>query len=414
MKKMLLPAVKAGCCILAAALVGLMLLCAVYLMPTDQMDAHLYPSAAVIAKEGAFPHSDITGYLDNHTDATILLNAAHKNTGSLLENVLQVKRYSVSGMSPDESLVAIYQNGETEYVSESYQRYWHGYLVIVKPLLHVMDFSAIRVLNMVIGLGVVTFAVYLFLKRHLSHLIIPYILIILLLRPVGVFQSLQYSSCFYLMSASVIAMLLLKNPKKHAFYVFLFSGIATAYFDFLTYPLATFGVAAAVYYVRTEDSLKGKLLDFLNLFALWCVGYVGMWASKWILAALLSQGDVLKEVAERLVMRSSLSADGGEMYNLWDAIGNNLAHLVNIPVMALMAVFVVVSLVVFRKRSGKLTKHHKHNLVLFGILAALPIIWYAFTINHSVNHSIFTHKALVVTAFAGMCMASPGKPSAKE
>lgn len=374
------------------------------------MNEHLYPSAEVIAKEGTFPYSDITGELDNFTDSTILLNAAHKNTGSFIENVLQVKRYSVPGKNPAESLVAIYKDGETDYISADYQRYWHGYLLIVKPLLYFMDFAAIRVFNMVAGIAVIAFIIYLFVKKRLYNLIVPYVLSILLLKPVGIFSSLQFSSCFYLMSASVIAILLIKDTKKYAFYVFLFSGIATAYFDFLTYPMATFGVAAAIYYVRTEASLKGKLLDFAKLLSLWCVGYAGMWASKWVLSALLAQGNVFSEVLDRLVMRSSLSADGGEQFNLWNAICRNLKQMINKPMALLIFLFVLVSviyIVVSYKHSARLTKNHMRNVVLFVALAALPIVWYTFTINHSVIHSFFTSKALVVSAFSGMCIFSP-------
>lgn len=410
MKKIVLLVAKAGCCIISSALVGFILLSAVFLIPTDRMNEHLFSSAEVIAREGTFPYSDITGELDNFTDSTILLNAAHKNTGSFIENVLLVKRYSVPEKNPAESLVAIYKNGETNYISANYQRYWHGYLLVVKPLLYFMDYSSIRVLDAVVGTSVIAFTIFLFIKKRLHNLVIPYVLSILLLKPVGIFSSLQYSSCFYIMSASIIAILLIKDTKKYAFYVFLFSGIATAFFDFLTYPMATFGVAAAIYFIITYDTLKGKILNLIKIFSLWFVGYVGMWVSKWALTSLLVEGDILTEVIERLVLRSSLSADGGERFNLWNAIYRNIKQIINKPMALLIFVFVLVSviyIIVSYKRSARLTKNQMRNIVLFITLTALPFVWYTFTINHSVIHSFFTNKSLVVSAFSGMCIFLP-------
>ena len=187
--------------------------------------------------------------------------------------------------------------------------------------------------------------------------------------------------------------------------------MATAYIDFLTYPVATFGVAAAVYFAITnDDTLKQKLLDMLKLVALWSVGYVGMWGYKWILCALCSKGNIVDDILERLVMRSSLSADGGSRFNLLNAIFGNIKQFIDKPTALLIIVLVIASfcyLLIVYKKLRCLPVEHIRNIMPFAILAMLPFVWYSFTINHSVVHSWFTNKALVVSAFSGMCIFWP-------
>ena len=411
MKKIIKTSLTAVLCLILSVLIGTALLTAVFLIPTDGIKENLVSSAEVISQEGTYPDTPLTGRLDNFTDSIMLLEAGHDCSDSLLEHVMLVKRDIVSDKNPVDSLTAIYLEGETEHHPVTYERYWHGYLVFLKPLLTFMDYSAIRVLNAAVQIILILITVFLFVKRKYYNLIAPYLLAVLLLKPVGVFNSLQYSSCFYVMALSVIALLLLKSIKKHALYVFLFAGIATAYFDFLTYPLATYGIAAAIYFVITADTLKGKIIDFLKISIPWCFGYIGMWASKWILSIFFIERDTTTNLIKHLLMRSSLSADSESEYNLWNAFYKNVYEVIYNNVSSVfIGVFIIVSLIimiVMYKRTGKFSLNHIRNIIPLLCIFAIPFMWYAVTINHSVVHFWFTNRELVVSAFAGMCLFAP-------
>ena len=85
--------------------------------------------------------------------------------------------------------------------------------------------------------------------------------------PIAMAKSFQFSSCYYVFTAGTIALLLLKDSTRSrlAYLVFLNIGIMTAYVDFLTYPIATFGVAAIIGVALSRDNnLEEKLIEIVR------------------------------------------------------------------------------------------------------------------------------------------------------
>lgn len=70
-------AVKMLAAIFGAICLGIVLMFAVYCLPTDSMNRHLQESKAVFEEEGSYPryHSWCSSTLDNFTDALMLLSA---------------------------------------------------------------------------------------------------------------------------------------------------------------------------------------------------------------------------------------------------------------------------------------------------------------------------------------------------
>ena len=92
--------------------------------------------------------------LDHHTDSIIPLNAVDSSDGSVIDRAMEVPRgaieanYSEAGYTiPSDDLFAHYVDGTDFDGTEIYPRYWHGCLVLVKPLLEVLDYASIRVVN---------------------------------------------------------------------------------------------------------------------------------------------------------------------------------------------------------------------------------------------------------------------------
>ena len=101
---------------------------------------------------------------------------------------------------------------------------------------------------------------------------------------------MQYYACFYL---SFIAMLvLLWKPGyflKNRFAVcilFLVTGICTSYFDFLTYPIVTLGLPLCVWLLLIPYHNK-CIWQLVENAVFWAIGYLGMWAEKWILSSVV-------------------------------------------------------------------------------------------------------------------------------
>lgn len=398
--------------ILIAALVGALLLTAVYLLPTAPMEANLADSAATFESEGTYPvlFSWCTSQLDNYTDAIILQNAAHNSGAGPLTQAMAVQRHAIGGLNPAESLVQHYAHGVEFDAEEPYYQYWHGYLLYAKPLLMLLNYDGIRVVNTVVQLTLLALLVFLLWKKDMKRYILPFLIAIAFLMPAAMAKSLQFTSCYCIFMAGSIALLLMKDrlEAKEA-YIFLTLGIATAYFDFLTYPMATLGVPAVIYCcMRRRTTVGETLFKGIKLCFSWGVGYIGMWASKWILGSIVIGGNVLTAATEALTERSSLTGAQGDnpVLNLYVSLMVNVKSFIMTPVTLVMAVVVTVLLVLLILAIRK----HKpafidlvRGVFPFLVLACLPPVWYLATTNHSIIHHWFTNKALIATVLAALC-----------
>lgn len=392
--------------LIVAAGLGTLLLWAVYCLPIDSIEQHVRSSAVTIQEEGVYPrlYSWCHSQLDNWTDSIMLLEAADATDASALEKAMLAYRGTIDDSNPAETLIAHYiQNVEFTRTTD-YARYWHGYLVALKPLLSFFDYSTIRIINGAIQFIALLLVCVLMKRKGLNPYIIPYILCYLILMPIAMAKSFQFSSCYYVFTAGTIALLLLKDSTRSrlAYLVFLNIGIMTAYVDFLTYPIATFGVAAIVGVALSRDNnLEEKLIEIVRNGILWCLGYGGMWGAKWIIASITTGHNVFTNALDAFTSRTStLSADGLTQYSVFICEIMNYTFFIKTPFIIFVIIFCVY---VFIKH----IRHHNfsHEWVLaislpYTIISFAPMVWYAFATNHSYIHYWFTNKACVVTLAA--------------
>lgn len=150
MKAFLKMISKLAALVALSAVTGLLLLILVYFLPTAPMEAHMAESVETFRREGTYPVTDIMGVdtrLDNYTDALMLLSAAYPGVESILEKALKVYRYTDAfDTDPTLTLIAHYGDGmPAETIA--YERYWHGYLLTLKPALSVLNYGQIRLFN---------------------------------------------------------------------------------------------------------------------------------------------------------------------------------------------------------------------------------------------------------------------------
>lgn len=398
--------------VLAAILVGALLLTIVYCIPTGRMEDHLAQSAAVFHEEGVMPQlfSWCTSFLDNYTDAIMLSNAAHSGTASAMVQAMTAARNQIEGMDPAASVAAHYVEGVPFDQEIPYYQYWHGYLLFIKPLLFLTTYQNIRILNAVFQLALLSILVVLMFRKGLKAYIVPYLLGIAFLMPVAMALSLQFAPCYCIMTIGSIAVLIAGDRLDSIdWLLFLYLGIATSYFDFLTYPVATLGIPAAFYFLlqKTAPILKTFLRGLRICFS-WGFGYVGMWAGKWILGSIITGTNILTTASDKLTERSSanVAADESLLLNMYAAISVNVKHFIRTPATLLLGIFILIVLVLlFRQWKNCRTSlmQAAQTLFPFFVLAVMPVVWYMATTNHSTIHYWFTGKALVVSVFAGSC-----------
>ena len=397
-----------GLNLLLAVLGGTALLLAVFALPSDEaVEEHMHASAEILEREGMHPnlYPWCLSRLDNYTDAIMLMNAADDTDESTVRRAMLVYRGKYDkDREPDpcQDFVDHYGRGESFDGKESYSRYWHGYLLFLKPLLRWMDYAQIRTLNGILQTAVLLWLLWLLRKRGLGRYILPMVLSVGMLMPVALARSLQFSDCYYLLMLGSIALLRHfpgKDPKRVLGTVFLNLGISVAYFDFLTYPLATYALPMAVALLLMDDaSTEEKLCAVIRCGIAWGLGYAGMWSGKWVMAALTTGDSTFASAAEAIALRlSDVDVDGVTQCTVVGTIFSNFAIFCFTPVLA------AVCFVFIRRLPGKMKKQDGMGQILpFVLLALLPFLWYAVLKNHSAIHFCFTNKALMASVFSAL------------
>ena len=392
-----------------SAAAGTLLLMAVYRLPVAPIQQHL---AEGIPYTGAdFDHTYpsllpfSSSMIDGFTDSLILLESGSDISDTLLHNALLVPHSKISSqhdsdINPAQTLYAHYIKGVPFTAVATYARYWHGYLVLTKPLLSVFNFRQIQILNGIVQLGLVTLVCWLLKRRALGAYIPAFLLVWLMLMPPALFLCMQFTPCWLIALVCTLLLLWMDDAHlaSHGWLVFLYSGIAVAYFDFLTYPLMAFGIPAVFYALLMQQQRSEYTLARLIRFGIvWGWGYAAMWASKWVLATLLTSENVLRDAFSQAAFRSSSStAVSGITCSAISTLFANLSLFFFTP--ASLAVLAFILYTAHKTyRAGHLPwARLQKQLLFYGLLGALPILWYTLLRNHSYIHFWFTKNALSV------------------
>jgi hypothetical protein len=234
-----------------------------------------------------------------------------------------------------------------------------------------------------------------------AELILPFLGLYFFLSPITLASAMQYSSCFYVMMLTLIAMFALHpylNDERRN-YLFLLDGIMVAYFDFLTYPPITVAIPLITYLAIDEEcrhSVKKSVKAVFFYTASWSVGYAGMWAMKWVLASLLTDQNVIYD-ALKTVKHDSGVLDSE--YTYWTTLKSNLA-ICNWRVLLSLFLLVLIYLI-----GRKIVKHDSidwcmlPSAVAILFVSAYPFIWYYLTQMHSSNHNWFVWRELGISVY---------------
>lgn len=407
------------CALLLAAALGTALLSGLFRPLTPEAAARLeknaLASARIFQREGLYP--DLFPWcesrLDNFTDATMILEAADLTRAAPLRRAMLVYRgaFPQDGyVDPCETMVRHYLQDEAYTGIQTYPRYWHGYLLLLRPLLFWMDYGAIRALNGAVQ-GLLCGGVLLLLwRRGLGRFVPAYLASMLLLMPRVTAYSLQYSACCYLFTLGTLLLLALGPRVGRARVcggVFLALGIATAFFDFLTYPIAVFGVPAVFYLcLRSGDAPELRLAGLVRGGVLWGAGYAGMWSLKWVFASLLTGENVLQNAFAAVTNRlSNFNLDKTMRFSRIQVERTNLLSFFRTPAALLAAALVLWYVFRLLQRKGNPLEEKALFLTAmpYALVGVLPVVWRAVTVNHAGIHYWFTGKGCVVTALACMC-----------
>ena len=411
MKKNFQRVLQAICVLTAGVIIGFTLICVMYALPTDRVSAHVQESGNELVAEGDYwvmmPQKDNT-ILDNFTDCIMLLSSAYSGDEGIIEKAAINYRTYQTGMTKEESCQVCGTVPEDQQNVVSYPRYWHGYMVVLKPLLIFLNLGQIRDVNMFVVLSFMVITCILLHRQKKVRYIIPYLLTCCFINPFTVSNSLQNSTVFHVTSIAVIVMLIFYEKKKFSdqlWMYFMIVGMMTSYVDFLTYPVVSMALPLMFYLiVCKESSLKRNLISVVTYSATWGVGYVGMWASKWILSSVLMGKNYITEAVESIMIRSG-NVVGEKNITLLDVFIKLSRYLAKSSFMYLAMIFIfacAILLVITRRKWNKTSKS-----LMFLIISVYPYIWFTLTKNHSYIHTIFTYRDMSILLMGISCALLP-------
>lgn len=358
---------------------------------------------------------------DNYADCITAGIAYHLSGENPFISVISADYNRVKGENVN---VSFYREMQGEEVStESYSRYWHGSAAVVRLLYTVMNAETMRYMMTIVGI-ILQLCVLIELVRR-KQAVLGWIYIIAFLAVNGLFalECMEYAWVFILIPVGVLLLLnpRINNKQSKICLAFMVMGMLTAFFDFLTTETLTFTIPFTIYYIvvynnRLQKDINKKLsrqswLALLYSGLSWCIGYAGMFLSKWFLVWItLGKGALdtaINSAMERVGGEVSLSlnmadekADLGQrlqgiaVRNLgclfWGNSGMKVSTvlLISLSVVSLLAVFWYLT------RKERLNKWNRGILV---IISLVPIVRFLLLSNHSYVHYFFTYRALMAT-----------------
>lgn len=143
--------------------------------------------------------------------------------------------------------------------------------------------------------------------------------------------------------------------------------------------------------LQNSRSLEEKLFLIVKCGIFWCIGFGGMWVSKFIISRLVcgySFSRIMNMVASDSLSKKAL---------LPSVEASNLTTFLHTPVSWLVILVIDNKFQKIRKNTS-INQHEAYRTVFpYLLISLVPFVWYAFATVHSAAHYWFTNKACAVS-----------------
>lgn len=382
-------------------------------IPNKFIEKNMQKSADQLLEKGektaiAFINKPII--LFNFTDALMLNTIYSTESDKPLETSLVARRNFVKGSQKNiyEDTLPPGKTGKNQasYTSETFQtkelydtvngddkndcieyaRYWHGYMVILKPLLIFLDYEKIQIESKILFLILTTWLLYLIFKKIGIKEAFIFGLAFLIS---GVFIcaiSLNAIIPFYIAVIAGIYILCRNEKNKNLGFLFCIVGTFTSFFDLLTTPLVTLGIPLIIE-ILLNSKEKG-IKKTIKLCCCWGIGYALTTILKWIITDIILDRNVVITSLQQFFYRTGTGTKKLPILT----ITRNVEYYGKYMFLILSIVTVII--LIYRFVKNKKLDYKDTNLF---IISVLPYIWLEILKNHSVIHSFFTYRILIIS-----------------
>ena len=397
------------------------------LIPQENIKENVAESAQIMKEQGERVLIWSMGRelpVHNSTDAIMLNMTYSLSNDDLVKSILKPSRNKVPGVTSQEIVkdaigdlpreddeylmteeLSELVNHNSEQKVYEYARYWHGYIPLLKVLLLVFNITQIRTLFFIITILLIGYLIYRIWKENKILAIstmICFFMFDLLIWPLNI-------QGVFVMIITLAMSCFIANKKinsKNISLAFFIVGAMVAYFDFLTFPLLSFLMPLIIYnFFNKEENKKELFLQLIKNMFSWGIGYVAIWASKWILIDIIYQDEMVLHAISQTIYRTGVVENRlplGQM--IVGAVLNNLASSYAIIILIFLFFIFVISIIVFDIK-GNVKKYLIGNKKLIYYIAITMVYgWYIVFAEHSWQHYFYTYRLQLASMLAIMCI----------
>ncbi len=315
-------------------------------------------------------------------------------------------------------IIELYDMSHSEEVYESfeYARYWHGYLIFLRPLLVLFNYQQLEILFSAVTIVLALYLLYLVYKRFNIFVALSFLVGMLAMDIFIISSCINAIVCFQIAFIFSIYLLRKKNLQIEKIpLLFFIIGILTNFIDFLTNPIVTLGIPAIICFLIMREKkvkLKEMYLIILNSIITWGAGYGLTWVSKWIITDILyNRGVVMNAIKQALVRTGLANEEAVTIEKLYCRIERYEGIYCKSIISLINCIYFGIYVLKFYKKEDKLLKNVKEVGPLI-VIILLPIVWGMALINHTTVHAFFTYRnniiliigiQLAVLIFCNMC-----------
>lgn len=396
--------------IICSILIGTVLMMGIYAIPNERLISNVERSSSLYIngenKINNWVGNLRYGKLDNSTDAAMIDIAMCREYDSLVNNALlnplwDLKQEAIA--NDNSSNISLFFDENNIEGINSYSRYWHGYLLYLVPGLTLFTVGEMRMLMMAIQFIIAMVLLFGVGTRLGVKYMLPYMAAIIFINPITTALNFQNADVYIITILACIVILYFNNfinRNKNYYLLFTLTGICIAFFDFLTYPIVSFGLPMITYLLMNRKNLKESLYDIVLCFVFWGAGYVGMWAGKWIIASILTSENIIADAISALTLRSGIENSEKLDLSYINALNTTKESFWDPVNAALCILFALVTVLINVMQKNKLDI--KLGKVLPLLVVSLSFfLWVFVARNHYITHQFLEYRsfAIVVLAF---------------
>ena len=367
-------------------------------IPKDLIKTNINESAEYIYSKPAFfyfNNSISTSNLIHNYPDPITLNLTYSlNPKKPLTSIFLTKYYSTVRYG---ETVNFREKAIHDYEpNKEYYRYWHGNIVIIKPLLLIFNYKEILIFLSVILTILIILITYQLFKRDKLFAII-FLLANILVKVYVTFFCLEYIYMFLLSYILILISFKFINAKEEKIYcLFIVGGVLANFFDFLTAETLVFTLPfLVIYYFRYKEKkvTRKTFYFFVKSLLAFLLSYSIMWILKWLILVIFFNQSPSSFLTDHIVERGineytfSLGFFDSIIINIKQLIP--FCYLDKIFIVAVVIVYIIYLIINFIRKNFKLKEL---ILVLIGLV---PILRYLVLFMHSYDHFFFTYRALL-------------------